>query len=98
MQINQINNFLKRYNLFAFQYRVFYRLCLFIYKNRTEINSPNLIHHQLNPEMKHINYNLRNPLVFNIDKHLNKFSNTSLKYYFIKITTFINIDIFSEHY
>ena len=98
MNVSAINNFLKRYNLFAFQYRVFYRLCLFIFKNKTALNAPSFLKQQLNPEVKQFRYNLRNPQLFFIDKHVNKYSNMTIKYYYIKLTSFININYFTDDF
>ena len=56
----EINNYLKKYNLFSFEYRIFYRLSLFIHKinlNKFPLGLFNQL--KLNSEVKNV-YNLRN--------------------------------------
>ena len=78
MTVDDANSFLKRYGLFSFQYRVFYRLSLFLYKNKTESEAPELLKEELNPPVRQLNYNLRNQRIFKETKYVNKYSNIIL--------------------
>ena len=79
MEIETVNDYLKRYNLFAFQYRLFYRLSLFFYKCKTENDAPEILKNELNPEFKSFSYALRKPSNFEEKKYLNKYSLIILK-------------------
>ena len=84
----ETNNLLKQYNLFSFEYRVFYRLSLFIHKinlNKFPLGLFNLIN--LNSSVKN-SYNLRNKNAYFIPYLKNctsKFSDLTFAIFFTKL-------------
>ena len=78
---HQINIFLKAHNLFSFQHRLTYRLCLFLHKCLHSINSPEQLKSWLRPSNKCSNYNLRsnNRHDFEIDKAQTRFGDLTFK-------------------
>ncbi len=57
--------------LFAFQYRIFYRLALFLFKNKTNDNAPLGIKRLLSIESRDLNYNLRQANIWRLEKKIN---------------------------
>ena len=76
----EINDFLRKFNIFSFEYRIFYRLSLFInkilYSNIAPINLKKLLIRN-----KKI-YNLRNKITFFIPKINNHFGEYTFQHFF----------------
>ena len=100
MNTLEINNLLRSYNLFAFEYRLFYRISLFIYKINTN-RFPLGLYNQINLNSSvRSNYNLRNnnnyfiPYLKITSKNKNKNLDSTFSIFFCK---FINI-LFLEQF
>ena len=109
MEVDWLNAYLKRFNLFSFQHRLFYRLSLFSFTSKIKNNL------RLNSD-RNINYNLRNKNFFtttstelNIGKKtaeyffsrfLNGLYVNQLQVKFISFKTYVlnNLSIFYDHF
>ena len=110
MEAVSINNFLKRFNLFSFQHRIFYRISMF------SINSKKLISKLEQNTNRNIPYMLRNKdhltvtqtnlkegkktLQYFFSKFLNTFyiNHLNLKFSIFKNFVLSNLDLFFEHF
>ncbi len=102
--LNEINTYLKNYNLFANQYRILYRICLFSYKVIKSPKSPPNLKNQLKSNSERgIGYNLRNRDIFSQPKTNNRYGYYTLNYIFSKflnklpLHTFENVNTLKKH-
>ena len=109
MEINSVNDYLKRYNLFSFQHRIFYRLSMFSFSSKIREGLKLNVH-------RNLSYNLRNKENYTvIETNLNVGKKT-IEYFFskfinafyirqlcLKLVTFKkfvfdNLNIFFDHF
>ena len=110
MDTNWINNYLKRYNLFSFQHRVFYRLSIFTFNNKKlisklEHNSSRAIPYSLrnNEHLATIQTVLKEgkkTLQYFFSKFINSFyiNYLNLKFSIFKNFVLSNIELFFENF
>ena len=90
--LSVINERLKIDGLLAFQYRIFYRLALFLFKNKTNDNAPLGIKSLLSIESRDLNYNLRQANQYMAIREENKYTKFILTNFFRNFS-----NIFSVH-
>jgi hypothetical protein len=102
--LDEINTYLKNYNLFAIQYRILYRICLFSYKVIKSPKSPPNLKNQLKSNSERgIGYNLRNRDNFSQPKTNNRYGDYTFNYIFSKflnkfpLHTFENVNTLKKH-
>ena len=88
LDVSSTNDFLKNYNLFSFQARLFYRLALFFYRIKSNAGSPVLIKETPNVQQQ---LNRHHPDIYTKDKYLNRYSNLNLSCFFKQFCSIINI-------
>ena len=93
---DEINEFLKSYNLFSFHHRVTLRLLLFLHKICYSINSPVLLNKWLLPSSKTSTYNLRYKQVFDIDRCYTNYGDLTFKNMFTRYLNKLNFDSFDH--
>ena len=92
LDVDTINERLKRHGLFAFQYRLFLKLSLFLFNIKLDVYAPSCLKSILVLKNISISYNLRHPCRFHEDRHVNAFSDKSLGNFFVKWCNLFWID------
>ena len=93
MDVTTINNYLKRYNLFSFQHRMFFRIVIFANKLLNNTKAPINLRSQLKFNyQRELLYVLRNnnKLISSIITHT-KYGSLTFSYFFPKLLNLFNL-------
>ena len=86
MNLSSINNYLKKYGLFCFHYRVLYRLLLFSHKIVNSKSGPICLKEALSfKELSMIPYNLRSNIQFSIESCRTHYGDLTFHAFFSKL-------------